>query len=341
MRRETEVVREGTAVARVLLADDTPDLRALLKFVLSRQDDFVVVAEAADGKEAVDLAVEHRPDVVLLDLAMPVLDGLEAIPGVRAAVPDAKIIVLSGFDAGNMAAEAVAAGADAYLEKATPAQQLVHELRRICGMRDVEAEGRATLSVTTELAGLNHELMNALAVIEGFASLLERRPEAFTAETVGEHAATIGRSTRQLRSLLQAVADARRLEIADLEVTREDTDLVPLVHAAAVEYPAVVVDAPETVVAFVDPVRLRQVVDTLLSNAAKLSPPGAPIEVRVTTAAGWVNVSVHDQSRGVPLKRRVGLFIAQGIARVHGGDISLVETTNGGGTTLVLRLPLP
>lgn len=372
---------EDSAAARVLLADDTPDIRAMLRLVLSREDDFVVVAEAGDGSEAIEMAVEHRPDVVLLDLAMPVMDGLEAIPGVRAAVPDCKIVVLSGFNADQMAGEALGAGADAYLEKGTPPLKLVQELRRICGLREVEADveedgGEAPFRSTSpmdlgwgpaELSLMTHELMSPLAVIEGFASLLERRPDAYEPETVSEHAAAILRSARHLRALLQAVTDARRLEVSDLAVTREAADVVALVREAArdmagtTEGHPVVLDAPGSVTAFVDPVRVRQVIANLLSNAAKFSPPEAPIEVGVWTSDGSVSVSVHDHGRGIPVDRReelfrrfsrlgatmkgmgLGLYISRGIARAHGGDLVLAEPPDRPdtpGATFVLRLPL-
>jgi CheY-like chemotaxis protein len=353
-------VAGSTAAARVLLADDTPDIRALLRLVLSRHDDFVVVAEAADGSEAVEMAQKHRPDVVLLDLAMPVMDGLEAIPGVRAAAPNCKIVVLSGFNADQMAAEALGAGADAYLEKGTPPTQLVHHLRRICGLREVGPESPpAPIDLEwgpAELSVMTHELMNPLAVIEGFASLLERRPDAFAPETVSEHAAIIGRSARQLRALLQNVTDARRLEVGDLVLHYDDVDVVALVREVAQDI--AVVEAPDPVTARVDPVRLRQVVTNLVSNAVKFSPRDAPpTEVRVVSEDGWVRVSVRDHGPGIPVERRgelfqrfsrlgatvkgmgLGLYISRGIARAHGGDLRLVETASGPGATFELRLP--
>jgi PAS domain S-box-containing protein len=101
----------------VLIADDAADLRFLLRHRLNRASNVHVVAEAADGQQAIDLALEHRPDVVLLDLSMPVLDGLEAARRIRAAVPDARIVVLSGYPDEIMRERAMGAGADLYCEK--------------------------------------------------------------------------------------------------------------------------------------------------------------------------------------------------------------------------------
>lgn len=364
----------STAAATVLLADDTPDIRALLRLVLSRQDDFEVVAEAADGSEAIEQAQRHRPDVVLLDLAMPVMDGLEAIPGVRAAAPHSKIVVLSGFNADQMADEALRAGADAYIEKGTPPLRLVTELRRICGLREA-APPEAPTIVTAggavedsrqwgadELAVVNHELLSPLAVIEGFASLLERKPEIFAPEQIREHAASINRSARHLRALLQAITDARRLEMADLAVERTTTDLAVLVRevvqdlATMTEGHPVSVTAPDSLVAAVDPVQVRQIVTNLVGNAAKFSPTGAAIEVQMAAVDRLIEVSVHDEGPGIPQHRRaelfrrfsrldpgvkgmgLGLYISQGLARAHGGDLVLLDD-GPPGATFVLRLP--
>ena len=114
---------------RVLIADDTADLRMLLRLHLQREGDFQVVAEASDGDEAVRLTVEHRPDVVVIDLAMPTTDGLEATSRIRAAVPDVRIVVHSGYGDASVRSRALEAGADAYLEKQADLGPLVAWLR--------------------------------------------------------------------------------------------------------------------------------------------------------------------------------------------------------------------
>jgi diguanylate cyclase (GGDEF)-like protein len=115
----------GDGRLRVLLVDDTATVRVLLRRVLEGSGSFVVVGEAADGREAVDLAGRYQPDVVLLDLAMPVMDGLEAIPLIRACSPASSIVVLSGFNAERVAAQALDLGAAACLEKRHRPEELV------------------------------------------------------------------------------------------------------------------------------------------------------------------------------------------------------------------------
>jgi len=116
---------------RVLVVDDAANLRELLTVLLDVEDDFEVVGTAADGVQALDRADELEPDIVLLDLAMPVMDGLQALPALRARLPRARIVIFSGFEHEALAREALAAGADAYIEKGTSVMQLVARLREL------------------------------------------------------------------------------------------------------------------------------------------------------------------------------------------------------------------
>jgi len=101
---------------RVLLADDYHDLRELMRFQLERAG-FDVIGEASDGQEAVTMAGELTPDVIVLDLAMPKMDGLQALPTLRETSPGSKVIVVSGFANGLMADRVLAAGASRFVEK--------------------------------------------------------------------------------------------------------------------------------------------------------------------------------------------------------------------------------
>ncbi len=114
----------GSAGARVLVVDDSEDVRFLLSVQLSGMAGVEVVGEAADGEEAVRQAAELQPDLVLLDLAMPRMDGLQALPLIREAVPGVRVVVLSGFDDSVMADRAAEAGASRYVEKGTALHRL-------------------------------------------------------------------------------------------------------------------------------------------------------------------------------------------------------------------------
>jgi PAS domain S-box-containing protein len=110
---------------RILIVDDAEDIRMLLRMRLARHDMLDVVGEAVDGVDAVDQARELQPHLVLLDMAMPRMDGLQALPLIRAAVPDVRVIVLSGFNQGTLEQEALAAGADRYIVKGGSMRELL------------------------------------------------------------------------------------------------------------------------------------------------------------------------------------------------------------------------
>lgn len=114
---------------RVLVVDDADGVRDLLCTLLDCEEDFVVVGRAGDGREAIAVAGSTQPDLVVLDLAMPVMDGVTALPGIRRAAPAARVAVLSGFSTLALERAAREAGADAYLEKGMGAATLVERLR--------------------------------------------------------------------------------------------------------------------------------------------------------------------------------------------------------------------
>ncbi len=116
---------EEERARRILVVDDAEDLRMLLRLRMESRKGLHVVGEAADGVAAVELASELQPDLVLLDLAMPRMDGLEALPLIRAAVPGVRVVVLSGFNQSTLAGKALEAGADHYVVKGGSMRELL------------------------------------------------------------------------------------------------------------------------------------------------------------------------------------------------------------------------
>ena len=114
---------------RILVADDHPVVRDGLVAVLSTQPDFAVVGEAGSGAEAVQQAADLRPDVVLLDLEMPGMDGVEALQQMRAHSPGMRVIVFTAFDSDERILAAVQAGAQGYILKGVPRDQLFEAVR--------------------------------------------------------------------------------------------------------------------------------------------------------------------------------------------------------------------
>jgi two-component system, NarL family, response regulator DegU len=116
---------------RVLIAEDQTLMRQGLKTILDLEDGFEVVGLAADGQEAVERALALRPDVVLMDVQMPRVNGVEATAQLTAALPEARVIILTTFDYDEYVFEAIKAGARGYLLKDTPADELLTIIRRV------------------------------------------------------------------------------------------------------------------------------------------------------------------------------------------------------------------
>jgi DNA-binding NarL/FixJ family response regulator len=109
---------------RVVVADDEADIRRLVRLALEADGRFVVVGEADNGGDVASVSGLLQPDIVLLDLSMPLLGGIDAIPGIRDVSPHTRIVVFSGLDPFIAGAEALSRGADAYVDKAVSLQRL-------------------------------------------------------------------------------------------------------------------------------------------------------------------------------------------------------------------------
>lgn len=129
---------------RILIADDHPVVRDGLRGILAGQDDLEVVGEAANGHQAVTQANALTPDVVLMDLRMPELDGVEAIKRLRDQLPTVRVLVLTTFDSDQDIVRAVAAGATGYLLKDTPRDELFRAVRAAAAGETVLAPGVAS-----------------------------------------------------------------------------------------------------------------------------------------------------------------------------------------------------
>jgi len=116
---------------KILIADDHPYVREGLLSMLKRERDFVVVGEAGNGVEAVSKAKELSPDVVLMDLRMPEMDGVEAMNQIREAKPDTKFVILTTYSDDDYIFRGIAAGARAYLLKDAPREDLFKAIRAV------------------------------------------------------------------------------------------------------------------------------------------------------------------------------------------------------------------
>jgi DNA-binding NarL/FixJ family response regulator len=113
---------------RLIIVDDAEDLRGLLVLALGRDERLEVVADVGDGQQGVDAVHEHRPDLVLMDISMPIMDGLTATREIKSSYPDLLVAILTGYGDDRVAEEATRAGADAFLDKTTPLPRLADVL---------------------------------------------------------------------------------------------------------------------------------------------------------------------------------------------------------------------
>lgn len=117
----------------VYLCDDVPELRHLMRLILEEDEGLCVVGEAGDAPTGIEEIAELQPEVVVLDLSMPGMDGLEALPVIKRSAPETKVIVFSGFTEERMAALALDSGASRYIEKGEPIEKVRQAVRELSG----------------------------------------------------------------------------------------------------------------------------------------------------------------------------------------------------------------
>jgi DNA-binding NarL/FixJ family response regulator len=216
-------------VIRVLLADDEAMIRAGVKAILAADPEIEVVAEAANGHEAVELARSHRPDVALIDIRMPRMDGLAATAELRRAVPGTAVVILTTFSEDEYIARALGDGASGFLLKAGDPRELIAGIHAV-------AEGAAYLSprvahrVIAVLAG--DRMSRGAAARESIGSLTARERKVLALLGAGLSNAEIARRLHVVEGTVKAYVSAI---LARLRVKNR-------VQAAIIAYEAGLVD---------------------------------------------------------------------------------------------------
>jgi DNA-binding NarL/FixJ family response regulator len=134
--------RQTTDPVRVLLVDDSEDIRHVLRLALERQPDFVVVGEAADGEAALAAVNTHRPDLVLLDVALPVMDGLQALQAIRHDSPESVVIMLTALPEDGAALSAVELRAHGFIRKGVGVPEMLDLIREVLAYRTERSQPR-------------------------------------------------------------------------------------------------------------------------------------------------------------------------------------------------------
>jgi two-component system NarL family response regulator len=202
---------------RILIADDHSVVREGLVSLVKRKSDMTVVGEASNGREAVDLWREHRPDVTLLDLRMPELDGVGAIKEIRELDEDARIVVLTTFDGDEDIYRAIKAGAKGYLLKDSAREALMDCIRRVhAGETCIPPSLAAKLAERVSGEALSAREIEVLQRVAAGKSNKEIGAELFISEgTVKTHVKSIF-SKLDVVSRTEAVATATRRGLIQL-----------------------------------------------------------------------------------------------------------------------------
>jgi two-component system NarL family response regulator len=205
--------------ARIVLADDHPLIREAIRSLLTGTSEFTLVGEAADGKECLARVRELRPEIVLVDIAMPKMSGEHVTADLRRLFPDLKIIALSGYTDRQFVRAMVKAGANAYVVKSASGRELIHALRAVAGgnsylspeitsavMSEWDTSPSAGRGSPEALGKREREVLQLVA--EGYRTANIAAKMGITAATVESHRRNIMRKLK-----LHSVADLTRFAL--------------------------------------------------------------------------------------------------------------------------------
>lgn len=191
-RQRRVIVAAGDKIS-VLIVDDHPMLREGVAAVLGGEDDMIVAGEATDGAEAVARFAQLEPDIVLMDLQMPGLDGVSAIKAIRVQSPDARIIVLTTYSGDAQAVRALRAGASGYLLKSSLRRELIDTIRAVyAGRRHVHPEVAQEIALNAAGDPLSEREIDVLQrVATGQANKEIARALSLSEDTIKGHLRSI------------------------------------------------------------------------------------------------------------------------------------------------------
>jgi DNA-binding NarL/FixJ family response regulator/anti-sigma regulatory factor (Ser/Thr protein kinase) len=310
-------------VIRVLLADDQALVRAGFRALLDAQEDLEVVGEAGDGEDAVRLARELAPDVVLMDVRMPVMDGIEATRRMKAARPELGVVALTAQEDDRIVREMLVAGATGYVLKDSDGDVILNAISEAAGGGAVLSPAVAPRVIDQLTEALERERYRARELEEAHVALVERvsrrhelvarlghelRTPVTVILGVARTLAGGGLDDRQRNELLErlvgrATALSRLVERFEtaLDTGSEDRiDVAATARELAASRPRVrVTSEPGLPPVLANRVLVQRILEELVDNACKFSDPEAQVEVSVTLGAGALQVRVSDAGEGI------------------------------------------
>ena len=196
---------------RLLLADDQELVRSALRALLELEDDFEVVASVGQGDEVVDAARSHRPDVALLDIEMPGLDGLAAAAVLKAQMPACRVVILTTFARAGYLRRAMEAGAAGFVVKDAPSEVLASAIRRVMTGERVVDPALAALTLAAGDSPLTARERDVLTVARSGATVAEIAAKLYLSEgTVRNYlSAAIAKTSARNRLDALRIADER------------------------------------------------------------------------------------------------------------------------------------
>jgi signal transduction histidine kinase len=307
---------------RVLVVDDNEGFRGSLAALLGSED-FEVVGEASNGAEAIERVLELSPDVVLMDIRMPGMDGIEATRRLKELRPSLEVVALTGLEEQRAVRDMLVAGAAGYVLKDSDGDQIVHAVRRAAEggallspqvtptvidqlIEALERERRRTrqLEIAQEallergarrqqlIGRVGHELRTPVTVLLGLAQTLRRG--GLTPEQLDEALDTLVERAEGLARLV------RRFEAALEAGLTEWINVTELAHEVATRHVRIAVEAPVAhVMTALNRTAGIRILEELVENALAFSPAGSDVVIRVSPENGSTEVRVIDRGSGI------------------------------------------
>ncbi len=362
---------------RIMVVDDDRLNRRILSGIL-RPEGFEVI-EAESGEKAMELYAGLAPDLILLDVVLPGINGFETCRQLRARHGDeaAPVIFITAKSESADVVEGLSAGGVDYIPKPIRAREALARIRAHLQIRALLAEQRRLVDQLSKanaaknkfLGMAAHDLRNPLASIRGLAEFLCDGTVGPLTPDQRDLAGTIHTASQDMLQLVNELLDVAVIEAGELKLVAEPADLAAIVEkavylvnieAARKQTKILLTTVARPAMATVDPHKIRQVVDNLLTNAVKFSPPGSTVEVELQAVPGRLTIAVHDQGPGIPEAERdrlfkdfgrtsvqptggekstgLGLAICRKIVEAHRGTI-VAENLPAGGCVFRVTLP--